>query len=614
MILPCGCRAYSVSDTKSIICVHRVWRVSDLPVDVTSQALHTISQDRTRQVQNSLWRELHVYGIVNVVVWDVAVAKAWFADWLTRVPIYGCNCKANFESYCNSNPPDFSSGEMFFRWSVAAHNYVSVNHAVPRKESITLEQAYSIYQPKPGEYYRPVPSDLLLIPTNPKDYLVVTVATGEHHERMMLDMTGPKMYEYAQRIGADFLALTGTTQAWWGLEKFRVGPLVAQYKRTLFVDADVLIRSDAPNIFDEVPIGHIAMHDDWNAQGCHHWHRKQRDLLWESQGVPPLHPETMRNSGVIVVDQIHADIWTPPLRPVPENHCDEQFWIERWSRFYDFYKLPNEWNTQWYYPDFPITRSKAHFLHFACCPNNERIRQLKRELENGNTKNTITTIKAKSWEHFKQSDLVTPYPPKPFAIPQDLSGWSTATCYDALVKLGSELKDQQVIIELGSFLGAISTQAFLKNPNINLICVDNFNHNPKWIAEDSWPNGATPYFQGIGTVWEHFVNNTWEDKERIAPLTIDAGPITLKLLFEAGLDPSLFLIDADHSENAVYNQLQTIIKLWPKATIVLDDYTDDWPGVKVAFQRIKEEKLFNSSDTFTLIDNRLMIIRRGKHE
>lgn len=323
---------------------------------------------------SSHWPALHQYAIDNTETWDALQASVWLNDWSKRIP-GGCDCEGKWANYCESNPPNLNTANEFFEWSVTAHNYVSTHHA--NNPTITLNRAWSIYG---KTYYNPVASDLKQLSSKHSTTLVITVAAGEAYENLLKDYTASPMKAYAKRIGADFITLTGITQKWWGLEKFRIGPIASHYERTLFVDADVLIKTDAPNIFNEVPIGHVAMANDWELEGNHNWHRTQRQQLWESQDVPPLYPEHLRNSGVVVVDQMHADIWTPPLKRMPENHVDEQFWIERWSRFYDFHQLDMRWNNQWYYPDFSITKNSAYFLHFACCPMPERIKQLKKEL------------------------------------------------------------------------------------------------------------------------------------------------------------------------------------------------------------------------------------------
>lgn len=97
---------------------------------------------------NALWRELHSYGIVHATTWDVAVAKTWFAGWLARVPRFGCaDCKTKFAKYCEKQPPEFSSADAFFCWSVTAHNYVSTHHVAPPKPPMTIADARRIYWP-----------------------------------------------------------------------------------------------------------------------------------------------------------------------------------------------------------------------------------------------------------------------------------------------------------------------------------------------------------------------------------------------------------------------------------------------------------------------------------
>lgn len=219
---------------------------------------------------------------------------------------------------------------------------------------------------------------------NPKSpLLVITVAVGPEHEDL-LKISAPLMRAYAKRIGADFMALTGVTQCWWGLEKFRIRPFVELYERTLFLDADILVRDGSPSLFDTVPKGSIGMHNDRPAQASMEWSIPQRSALWASQDVPDWHPEYLRNSGVVVCDQMHADIWTPPPKKVPGSHCDEQFWIERLTRHYHNYELPLEFNTQWYFKDFAETMQSAWFVHFANCPAGQRKALMLAALEHGN--------------------------------------------------------------------------------------------------------------------------------------------------------------------------------------------------------------------------------------
>ncbi|MFM2219914.1 MAG: hypothetical protein RL240_4232 [Planctomycetota bacterium] len=87
-----------------------------------------------------------------------------------------------------------------------------------------------------------------------KSRLLITVATGDSF-RELLKYTGPLMEAYAHRIGADFVAITKPAQDWWGLDKFRVHPFAQAYERTLYVDADVFLTEETPDLFAVVPRG-----------------------------------------------------------------------------------------------------------------------------------------------------------------------------------------------------------------------------------------------------------------------------------------------------------------------------------------------------------------------
>lgn len=78
----------------------------------------------------------------------------------------------------------------------------------------------------------------------------------------MAELTHPPMKAYSQRIGADFVCIdqsNSTTPHW---EKFQIADLLSRYERVLYLDTDLLVRADCPNLFDVVPVNDLGMFNE----------------------------------------------------------------------------------------------------------------------------------------------------------------------------------------------------------------------------------------------------------------------------------------------------------------------------------------------------------------
>jgi hypothetical protein len=190
--------------------------------------------------------------------------------------------------------------------------------------------------------------------------LLITVAVGKSLE--VLRVTRPAMEAYAAEVGADFIALTNRTQTWPLAEKFRVGHFAAAYERALFVDADVFIRPGAPDIFEHVPAGSIAMHDDFPA-GVPDWLKRENEALGKSQGAKLA--DGRWNTGVVVFDGKDSDIWDAPPKAFPVAHCQEQNFINGAASERGVMSLDVRWNWQWWHhPTFEHIE-EACFVHVS---------------------------------------------------------------------------------------------------------------------------------------------------------------------------------------------------------------------------------------------------------
>ena len=80
---------------------------------------------------------------------------------------------------------------------------------------------------------------------------VVTVAIGEKY-KAIADLTHPSLKTYADRIGAEFICIdTPSNTPHW--EKFQLYRLLTNYSRIIYLDTDMIIRDDCPDLFALVP-------------------------------------------------------------------------------------------------------------------------------------------------------------------------------------------------------------------------------------------------------------------------------------------------------------------------------------------------------------------------
>ncbi len=82
--------------------------------------------------------------------------------------------------------------------------------------------------------------------------LVYTFSSGKIHD-IYAKISVPLMEEYAKKCNADFLYDQIDDFKYPLFGKFNVGGLLSKYDRVLYLDCDILIRPDAPNIFAIAP-------------------------------------------------------------------------------------------------------------------------------------------------------------------------------------------------------------------------------------------------------------------------------------------------------------------------------------------------------------------------
>lgn len=144
----------------------------------------------------------------------------------------------------------------------------------------------------------------------PNTHAVVTASVGDAFSEMGR-ITQPLMKNYATRCNADLVVITEPLLAKrFGLparyEKFQLFDLLSTYERVLFLDNDILVTPDAPNVFELVSPGLFSAVSETG------FSRVGLDIELTQKVLGTLSwDRPYFNTGVMIASRIHRPLFDP---------------------------------------------------------------------------------------------------------------------------------------------------------------------------------------------------------------------------------------------------------------------------------------------------------------
>ena len=141
-------------------------------------------------------------------------------------------------------------------------------------------------------------------------------------------------------------------------------------------------------------------------------------------------------------------------------------------------------------------------------------------------------------------------------------------------------KDVKNVCELGSWLGS-STRFILDcAPNCHLYAIDHWSDDIKDYGNGGLTSAKhDPGIEKITTLWNQFLANCWDYRERLHPIRSYTNE-GLRFLSDFDIQMDVVYIDASHGYENVYNDISDSLMNWPNAKIIGDDYS--WVTVRKA--------------------------------
>jgi ADP-heptose:LPS heptosyltransferase len=210
--------------------------------------------------------------------------------------------------------------------------------------------------------------------------LVLTISIGEHYNTVA-QLSLPSIKKYAKKIGADFLNINEfnpeyITQKW---NKFHIYELLNKYKRILYLDVDILVREDCPNLFDIVPENKLGMFNEGRYVPRFEFLQQASEYYDE-----PLKKwgGKFYNSGVMVISRIHKQIFRLP-RGQDFVETDQPYINLRINNDkIEMFDLDYRYNRMDILDTVcGISRLDSYMVHYAGAPQDLQLEVMKRDIE-----------------------------------------------------------------------------------------------------------------------------------------------------------------------------------------------------------------------------------------
>lgn len=218
--------------------------------------------------------------------------------------------------------------------------------------------------------------------------LIFTESSGSILKEVA-SFTIPLMEKYAKKINANFIYDYKKEELGCPLYgKFKIKNFLKHFDRILFLNIDILVKPNSPNIFEIVEEGsYAAFGEGFHCNANDHLERFQ--LLKEASENFEISRKDFEfetdyfNSGVFIAEKIHEVLFEMPEDSLYMNDVkSEQNVINLRIKLNKFktFSLPIEFNSMnWRWSKNYL--DEGFFIHYAGIPHNERIALIRRDYQ-----------------------------------------------------------------------------------------------------------------------------------------------------------------------------------------------------------------------------------------
>ena len=198
---------------------------------------------------------------------------------------------------------------------------------------------------------------------------VVTVTIGPKFDALAR-LTHHSIQAYAERIGADFIVLSDLLECGkphWS--KFLLYDLLPDYDRIIYLDSDVIVRDDCPDLTEIVPPDKLGIFNEGHFVS--RMDSLREAVMAYNEEIPKWDGTTYYNTGVMVLSKQHRVLFKLPdvlhdLGMFEQGYINLKIIKDEWKVF----ELPYGYNRMTCMDDITgDPRYNSHIIHYAGAPD-----------------------------------------------------------------------------------------------------------------------------------------------------------------------------------------------------------------------------------------------------
>lgn len=141
---------------------------------------------------------------------------------------------------------------------------------------------------------------------------VVTVSIGDRYAEIA-KLTHPTLKAYAEKVGAEFVSIDQpSNRPHW--EKFKLYELLIKYNRIIYLDTDMIVRGDCPDLFEIIPEDKLGIFNEGRFSS--RLASLEEAFREYEQPFPEKYNGTYYNTGVMVLSRKHRPLFKTPAKVV----------------------------------------------------------------------------------------------------------------------------------------------------------------------------------------------------------------------------------------------------------------------------------------------------------